>query len=85
MSLTTEEIVQLMTPIFRDIMDDDSISVSYSTTAFDIEEWDSLTNIQLIVAVEKYFKIHFNSGEITGFKNVGEMCESIHLKLSKAK
>ena len=79
--MTTEEIIRQMTTIFRDVMDNDDIVISSTTTAEDVEEWDSLTHIQLIVAIEKHFKIRFNSGEITGFKNVGEMCESIQAKL----
>ena len=79
--MTTEEIIRQMTTIFRDVMDNDDIVISSTTTAEDVEEWDSLTHIQLIVAIEKHFKIRFNSGEITGFKNVGEMFESIQAKL----
>ena len=79
--MTTEEILAKVTDIFRDVLDDDSIVLKHETTADDIEDWDSLTHIQLVVAIEKKFKIRFNSGEISGFKNVGEMCEAIHSKL----
>ena len=80
--MTTEEIIAQLNPIFQNIMDNDDIVVTTNTTSADMEEWDSLTHIQLVVAIEKHFKIRFKSGEITGFKNVGEMCESIRLKLS---
>ena len=80
--MTTEEIIAQLNPIFRDVLDNDDVSVTYNTTASDVEEWDSLTHIQLVVAIEKHFKIRFKSGEITGFKNVGEMCEAIKLKLA---
>ena len=82
--MTTEEIIQQLTPLFRNILDNDDLVITYKTTASDIEEWDSLTHIQLIVAIEKHFKIRFKSGEITGFKNVGEMCDAIALKLAAA-
>jgi acyl carrier protein len=63
--------------LFRDILDNDNIILVESTIANDIEEWDSLTHIQLIVAIEKKFKIKFGSMEILSWKNVGEMIQSI--------
>jgi len=82
MSMTTEEITRQLTLVFRDVMDNDDIVIGPTTTAEDVEEWDSLTHIQLIVAIEKKFKIRFSSGEISGFKNVGEMTEAIRSKVS---
>jgi acyl carrier protein len=79
--MTTEEIVAQLNPVFKNVMDNDDIVVTLQTIASDIEEWDSLTHIQLIVAIEKHFKIRFNSSEIISFKNVGDMVNSIRLKL----
>ena len=59
--------------VFRDVFDDDSITVNTKTTANDIEDWDSLEHITLIAAVEKEFKMKFKMGEISSMKNVGEM------------
>lgn len=77
---STDEILNQVTSVFKDVLDNDEIIVKESTTADDIEEWDSLSHIQLIVAVEKHFKIRFTSPEINGFKNVGEMCLGIQSK-----
>ena len=67
--------------IFRDILDENDISISEDTTANDVEGWDSLTHIQIIVAIERFFKIKFSSKEIMSWKNIGEMIDSITLKL----
>ena len=79
--MNTEKIIQEMNSIFEDILDLENISLHELTTADDIEEWDSLNNIQVIVAIEKHFKINFLTSEIENFKNVGEMARSIHQKL----
>ncbi len=79
--MEVSEIIDQVTIIFKDELDNDDIVVSSVTTANDVEEWDSLSHIQLVVAIEKHFKIRFSSGEISSFKNVGEMCEAIKKKV----
>lgn len=66
--------------IFCDVLDDKNITLSNETTADDIDDWDSLTHIQLIVTIEKSLKIKFTSKEILSWKNVGEMIDCISKK-----
>lgn len=75
--MSKEQIMERLTEIFRDVFDDESIEISDSTTADDIEAWDSLEHITLISAVEKAFKMRFTMREVSGMKNVGEMAEII--------
>lgn len=75
--MTKEELLSKLTSIFRDIMDDEEINLTDTTTADDIEDWDSLTNIQLIVAIEKEFGIRIKSGQIQSWSNVGEMVDDL--------
>ena len=75
--MSKAEILQQVNGIFIDVLDDEGITLSEITTASDVKGWDSLTHIQLIVAVEKRFKCRFTSREIQSWKNVGEMIASI--------
>lgn len=72
-----EEIYERLNKVFRDIFDDESIVVNAETTSNDIEDWDSLEHINLIVAVESEFGMKFNMKEVTTMKNVGEMVDII--------
>ncbi len=79
--MSIEDIIKQINPIFIEILDKPGIDLKPQTTSDDIEEWDSLNHIQLIVAIEKYFKIKFTAAEIVDFNNVGELCEAIIQKL----
>ena len=76
------EILKKVNAIFIDVLDDENIILTYKTTANDVDDWDSLNHIQLVVAIEKEFKIRFTSREIQSWSNVGEMVNSISLKLN---
>ena len=75
--MTREDLYEKLNEVFWDVFDDEDIKVNDATTADDIEDWDSLEHINLIVAVEKKFGIKFNMGEVNKFKNVGEMVDII--------
>ena len=76
-----KEIFRKLNEIFIDVLDLDEVELTEKTSANDIEEWDSLSHIQLIVAIEKAFKIKFTSLEIMKWANVGEMVDSMEGKL----
>lgn len=75
--MTREAVYEKLNAVFQDVFDDESITVNDETTAKDIEDWDSLEHINLIVAVEKCFKVKFNMGEVNTMKNVGAMVDII--------
>ncbi|MDY6987485.1 MAG: acyl carrier protein [Thermodesulfobacteriota bacterium] len=79
--MTVEDILKDVKVIFTDVLDDDSIELTMETTAHDIEDWDSLNNIHLVVEIEKHFNIRFTSSEIQKFRNVADMCIDIGHKL----
>ena len=78
------KILDQLDVVFIDVLDNKNIKLNYSTTADDVEDWDSLNHIQLVVAIEKKFKIRFSSKEIQSWKNVGELVESIDNKILQA-
>ena len=77
-----EKIFKELQPIFQDMFDDDELVVTDETNAAQIEDWDSLAQIRLIVAIEKHFSIKFVFEELQDLNNVGEMVDLIQKKLS---
>ena len=74
------EIVSRLTPIFRDVFNNDTLVVSEGMTAKDVPTWDSLSNINMIIAVEKAFGVKFRIKDVRALKNVGELLELIKRK-----
>ena len=72
--------IEQLEEVFREVFDDDEIQLSAETTADDIEGWDSLSHVNLIIAVEMKFDIEFTQSEIRSFSNVGEMAKCIEGK-----
>ncbi len=75
--MTREELYERLNNVFREVFDDDEITVNDATTSADIEDWDSLEHINLVSAVEQEFGIKFTMGQVVTMKNVGEMADII--------
>ena len=78
--MTREAVFDRLNTIFRDNFDDDEICLTDETSAEDIEDWDSLEQINLVVAIQDAFGIKFNIDEVNAMKNVGEMADAILAK-----
>lgn len=75
--MTREQVYRELNGVFQDVFDDESITVNDETTANDIEDWDSLEHINLVVAIEKQFGIKLTMDEVNGMMNVGAMVDVI--------
>jgi acyl carrier protein len=78
-----EAILAEVQNIFRNILDDGELVLTEKSSANNVEGWDSLTHIQLMVTVEKRFKMKFTSQEMMSWKDVGEMIDGIVAKTAK--
>lgn len=75
--------LERLNPIFRQVFEDDDIDLKRETTADDIDAWDSLSHINLVIATEMEFKIRFALGELQALKNVGNLADLIDRKLAR--
>ena len=76
----TTEIYEKLSVIFRDVFEDETLSVKPGLTADDIAGWDSLTNLRLVLTVQKVFGVKFTAHEITSLNNVGELATLVQAK-----
>jgi len=76
-------ITEKLTQVFREVFDDETLVVTDEMTADDVDAWDSLSHVNLIIAIEISFGIEFKQNEIQNFGNVGELKQSIEEKLEK--
>ena len=81
--MNEKQILLRLTDVFREVFDDGSIVINRSTTADDIEDWDSLEHITLVGAVESEFGMRFKMHEVSTMKNVGEMIDIIAARARK--
>jgi acyl carrier protein len=78
--MDNSDIVARLTPIFRDVFNDNTLVVTDKLNAADVATWDSLSNINMIVAVEKTFDVKFSIKDVRNLENVGELLELIKRK-----
>jgi acyl carrier protein len=78
--MTEQEVLDQLTPLFRDIFQDDAIVVNSTTTAADVERWDSLTHIDMIMMVEEKFGLRVPTREVTRMRNVGDLVRLIQAR-----
>ena len=76
-----KEILKQVQEIFRDQLDDEHLVLESETTAMDVDEWDSLNHLILIVGIEKHFNLKFTSKEIISFTSIGDIVNCIEGKI----
>lgn len=79
--MPSNDTVQSLKEIMIDVFDNDDLDIDQNTTADDVEEWDSLSHIRLIVRVERKFGVKFTNSEIESLKNVGDLAKLIDAKV----
>ncbi|HXS06060.1 MAG TPA: acyl carrier protein [Rhizomicrobium sp.] len=77
-------ILDTLTDVFRKVLDDPAITLTPETTAEDVENWDSLNHVFIVVEVEQRFGIKFQAAEMEELKNVGELVDLIERRLAKS-
>ncbi|MBR4470673.1 MAG: acyl carrier protein [Erysipelotrichaceae bacterium] len=81
--MTREEVMKTLNEIFCNVFDDDSIVLADETNSSDIDDWDSLEQINLIVNIENEFEMMFDMAEVSDLANVGEMADLIMRKFEE--
>jgi acyl carrier protein len=80
--MENDQLRSRVTGTFRNVFGDSNLEISDGMTAEDVEQWDSLTHINLIVALEREFRVKFTTGEVSNLKNVGDLVSLIQRKTS---
>ncbi len=75
--MSREEVLKQLTEVFRDVFDDEDLVLTEDTAKEDVEAWDSLANINLVVSIEDEFGISFSMDSIVGIENVGSLIDVI--------
>ena len=75
------QVYSKLTAVFREVFDEDELNLTPQTTADDVDGWDSLAHIRLVLAVSKAFGVKFSASEIGNLKNVGEFADLIEKKV----
>jgi acyl carrier protein len=81
--MTDADILEKLQPIFQDVFDNPKLRVDRASSARDVDGWDSLTHVNLILAIEQDFSIRFALGELEDLKNVGDMLDLMERKIAR--
>ena len=76
-AVSVDQVLATLTQVFQEVFDEEGLVLTLETTANDMEEWDSLNQIKLIIGCEKAFDIRLKPREINGLQNVGEMVDHL--------
>ena len=82
--MANTSVLDRLTPILRDVFDNDELAATRELTAKDVEGWDSMGNVRLFLEIEKAFAVRFSATEITSLKNVGQLADLIEKKTHRA-
>lgn len=77
MTMERQEILSKLQTVYRDILDDENIVLTEETTAEDIEDWDSITQVQIVAEIQKVFNVKFSAKEMLLWESVGDIIDSI--------
>ena len=83
--MTEREVWDSLVVVMRETFDDGDLAVKRETTADDVDAWDSLSNVELMLALERRFGVRFYTGEIARMRNVGELADTIEMHLRDAR
>ncbi len=75
--MDADEITRRLTQVFREVFDDDGIVLTPGTSAADVDGWDSVANIRLMVSVEEEFRLRFDVGEFQDYRDVGDLLAGV--------
>jgi acyl carrier protein len=78
-----DSVLSQVQPIFRDILDQPDLTLTRESSAYTVEDWDSLAHVNLVSAIERRFKIKFALSELQTLRNVGDMVDLIQTKLAR--
>lgn len=77
------QILEKLSIILRNLFDNDTLTVTRELRANDVEEWDSLMHVRLLIETESIFKVKLSLGETLNFSNIGDLVDAIHLQMKK--
>ena len=80
--MSQTDIIARMLPVFQEVFDDDTLRITAGTTSEDVEDWDSLSNVRLIIAIERAFGVRIKASEVALLDDVGSLADLVAQKLA---